>query len=67
MTTISLVKAEDELKSWRAHSRKLTLELITEHGVSVAKAAQLSGHHRATIKIWLDLWNAEHKWDVKEN
>lgn len=61
LTRVTLTKVEDEFRFWRAASRKITLELVTEHGISVAKAAVLSGHTRQTIKIWLDVWNAEHK------
>jgi hypothetical protein len=61
LTRATLAKQEDDWKFWRAHSRKLTLELVTEHGISVAKASQLSGHTRQTIKIWLDVHNAEQK------
>lgn len=61
MTNTTLDKVQEEFRYWRAHSRKITLELVTEHGVSVAKASQLSGHTRQTIKIWLDVHNAEQK------
>lgn len=59
----SLAKIEDEFKFWRAASRKNVLEMITEQGVSVARAALLSGHHRATITVWLQVHNAEKKQD----
>lgn len=52
---------EREWKHWRAQSRTLTMELITLHGYSMNVAAQISGHHRNTIKVWLDLYNAENK------
>jgi hypothetical protein len=67
LTGVSLRKAEEEWKALRAHSRKLTLELVTEQGVSVAKAASLTGHTRQTIKIWLNVHNAEHKAAQKKN
>jgi hypothetical protein len=67
LTRVALVEAERDWKDLRALSRKITLELVTEHGFSVAKAAQLSGHTRQTIKIWLDVWNAEHKSQRKSN
>jgi tRNA U34 5-carboxymethylaminomethyl modifying enzyme MnmG/GidA len=56
-----LLEAEQEWKGLRYLNRQMTLELVTQHGVSVAKASRLSGHTRQTIKIWLDVWNAEHK------
>jgi hypothetical protein len=52
---------EREWKHWRAQSKTLTIELITLHGYTVSKAATMSGHHRNTIKVWLDLYNAENK------
>jgi hypothetical protein len=52
---------EREWKSWREQSRTLTVELVTVHGVSVARASQLSGHHRNTITAWLNIHNAEMK------
>jgi len=61
MTTVALRHTEADWKDLRALSRKLTLELVTEQGVSVAKAARISGHTRQTIKIWLDVFNAEQK------
>jgi hypothetical protein len=42
-------------------SRAISMELITEDRLSVAKVAMLSGHHRNTLGVWLDVWNAEHK------
>ena len=67
LTGVSLRQAEKEWKDLRAHSRKLTLELVTEQGVSVAKASALTGHTRQTIKIWLDVHNAEHKAAQRKN
>lgn len=61
MTGVALRHTEADWKDLRALSRKITLELITEHGISVAKAAKLSGHSRVTIKTWLDVLNAEEK------
>jgi hypothetical protein len=61
LTRRTLAKVEDDWKFWRASSKQITLELVTVHGVSVAKASLLSGHTRQTIKIWLDVWNAERK------
>jgi hypothetical protein len=67
LTGVSLRQAEREWKALRKQNRELTLELITDHGISVAKASALSGHTRQTIKIWLDVWNAEHKSAQKKN
>jgi len=61
MTRVALQHTEDDWKDLRALSKKLTLELITDQGFSVAKAAKISGHHRQTITIWLNLHNAEQK------
>jgi hypothetical protein len=61
LTRISLAQQEEEWKDGRAHSRALALELITEHGYSVSRTSELTGHHRNTLKIWLDIWNAEHR------
>jgi len=40
-------------KEERAVSRRLTISLITDHGWSILKASNLSGHHRGTIMSWL--------------
>jgi hypothetical protein len=56
-----LADHEAEWKNLRQHSKDLTLRLITKHGYSVMAAAHESGHHRNTIKVWLDLYNAETK------
>lgn len=61
LTTVALRQAEQEWKDLRAQSRRLTLKLVTDYGISVAKASRMSGHTRQTIKIWLDVHNAEHK------
>lgn len=60
-TREKLAEIEREFKYWRQQSRTLTVELITKHGFSVLRASQLSGHNRQTVKIWLDLYNAERK------
>jgi hypothetical protein len=57
---------EREWKHWREQSKTLTIQLITLDGLSVLKAAGLSGHHRNTIKVWLDLHNAEQKAGQKK-
>jgi len=57
----TLAAIEERWKIYRQQSRDITVRLVTEHGYSAAKAAELSGHHRTTIKIWLDLHNAEVK------
>ena len=67
MTGVALRQAEKDWKDLRALSKRITLELVTEHGLSVAKVAQMSGHTRQTIKIWLDVWNAEQKSEQKKN
>lgn len=60
-TRAKLESIEREWKHWRDQSRHLTVKLVTEHGISVAKASVLSGHHRNTIGIWLQVHNAEEK------
>ena len=67
MTRVALKHAEDDWKDLRTLSRRITLELVTEHGLSVAKVAGLSGHTRQTIKIWLDVLNAEQKGRQNQN
>ena len=44
---------EASWKEERAVSRRLTIQLITEHGYSINKAAMVSGHQRNTITTWL--------------
>jgi hypothetical protein len=61
LLNVSVSQVEKEWKELRAQSRKNTLELITELGVSVARAHQITGHHRATITTWLQIHNAEKK------
>jgi hypothetical protein len=57
----TLAAIEERWKIYRQTSKELTVRLITEHGYSIAKAAELSGHHRASISIWLKVYNAENK------
>jgi len=56
-----LADLEREWKKMREHSKTLCLALITKHGLSMSRVALLSGHHRNTMKIWLDIHNAEIK------
>lgn len=58
-----LAEIEENWKFVRAAAKQNLLQAITNEGMSVATAARLSGHTRQTIKIWLDVWNAEHKND----
>lgn len=66
-TKQKLAVMEREWKTWRDQSKTLSIELITIEGLSVSKVAQLSGHHRNTLKVWLDIYNAEHKSGQKKN
>jgi hypothetical protein len=61
LLNVSVAQVEKEWKDLRAQSRENTIHLITECGMSVAGANRITGHHRATIKVWLDVHNAEKK------
>jgi hypothetical protein len=52
---------EEQLKESRERSRAYVLQAVIEQGLSVAKAAELSGHHRQSITLWLQIHNAEQK------
>lgn len=52
---------ENRWKVERAWNRALTVRLVTQHGLSVAKAADATGHHRNTVSLWVQLHNAEEK------
>jgi ribosomal protein S6 len=54
-----LSELEKAFKSKRDVSRELTVKLVSEYRYSVARAADLSGHHRNTIAVWLQIHNAE--------
>lgn len=60
-TKQQLAEIEQQWKELRAYDRALCIRLVTQHGFSVAKTALISGHDRRTLKVWLDLWNAEQK------
>lgn len=60
-TRAKLGAIEREWKTLRDTSKATTVRLITDWGYSVSKASQLSGHHRNTIMIWLQIHNAEVK------
>jgi hypothetical protein len=60
-TRTALEAAEREWKHLRQQSRTLALELITIDKLSVSQVSQLSGHHRATLTVWLQVHNAEIK------
>lgn len=61
LLNISLEQAEKDWKNLREESRRNALLLITEHGISLARTSAITGHHRNTLKIWLDIHNAETK------
>lgn len=52
---------EESLRLSRERSRAYVIQAITKQGISVAKASDLSGHHRNTITLWLQIHNAEIK------
>ena len=52
---------EERWKIERAHNKALTVRLVVQHGLSVAKAADLTGHHRNTVSLWVQIHNAEQK------
>lgn len=52
---------EEQLKESRERSRGYVIQAVTEHGISVSKASELSGHHRNSITLWLQIHNAEIK------
>lgn len=54
-------EAEEALRLARERSRAYVIQAVTEQGLSVAKAAELSGHHRQSITLWLQIHNAEKK------
>lgn len=61
-----LAAHEQTWKELRAQSRALTVELITVEGLSMLRASELSGHHRSTVKTWLDIHNAEVRGQQRE-
>lgn len=45
---------EDYWKRLRQESKSLALQLVFDHGYSVNKTALVTGHHRNTIKVWIE-------------
>jgi transposase len=62
-----LAEIEESWKFAREAARANLLQAITEGGLSVAKASELSGHSRQTISTWLQVWNATQKAAKKSN
>lgn len=56
---------EQAWKIERSRNRALTVRLVTQHGLSVQKAADATGHHRNTVSLWVQLHNAEEKARLK--
>jgi hypothetical protein len=52
---------EEAWKIARAHNRALTVRLVTDHELSIARVAELTGHHRNTVSLWVQIHNAEEK------
>ena len=67
LTNITLQQLEGEWKAMRMHSRNTTIRLIAETNMSVAEASRLSGHHRNTIMVWLQVHNAENSKKLRES
>lgn len=44
---------EADWTATRAHARTLALELILDYGYSLAKVSRITGHHRNTIRVWV--------------
>lgn len=44
---------EANWKTTRAHSRALALSLLLDHGYTINKTALLTGHQRATLRVWV--------------
>jgi len=49
-----LEATEQYWKRLRAESRALALQLIIDHGYSLNKTSLLTGHERATLKVWVE-------------
>ena len=52
---------EEAWKNARAHNRALTVRLVTQHELTIARVSQLTGHHRNTVSLWVQIHNAEEK------
>lgn len=52
---------EERWATERAHHKALVVRLVTQHGLSVAKAADVAGIHRNTVSLWVQIHNAEEK------
>lgn len=52
---------EAKWKTEREWNRALTVRLVTQHELSIAKVAEMTGHHRNTVSLWVQLHNAEEK------
>jgi hypothetical protein len=52
---------EERWKIERAHNRELTVRLVVQHQLSIARAVELTGHHRNTVSLWVQIHNAEEK------
>lgn len=60
-----IAEIDESSRFARASLKETVLRAITRNELSVAKAAELSGWDRRTIKIWLDLFNLEQKYQQK--
>jgi predicted HTH domain antitoxin len=52
---------EANWKIQREWNRALTVRLVIQHELSIAKVAEMTGHHRNTVSLWVQLHNAEEK------
>jgi predicted HTH domain antitoxin len=67
-TTRDLAESRGKLEAIEANwkiarewNRTLTVRLVVQHELSIAKVAELTGHHRNTVSLWVQLHNAEEK------
>jgi hypothetical protein len=52
---------EERWKAERDWNRILTVRLVTQHELTIARVSQLTGHHRNTVSLWVQIHNAEEK------
>lgn len=67
-TTRDLAESRGELDAiearWkiaREWNRTLTVRLVVQHELSIARVSELTGHHRNTVSLWVQIHNAEEK------
>lgn len=57
-TRAQLADIEARWKQLRDDSRRLAVALMFDHGYSISRTSTITGHHRQTLRSWVEVEDA---------